>query len=120
MARRLAILVGLVGSLAAGCEPAGEPLCRLAPLNDGLIGTEDPTGPTFEVGEVRLILCVRGIKPCTGDGVSLRSSAPDILGAYRDSEADAVFYLIGLHPGFGALELHCSADESSTFDVEVR
>jgi hypothetical protein len=127
MARRLqtlrstaAVLAGFAALAGSGCEPAGEPPCRLAPLNYGLIGTEEPTGPSFGVGEVRLVICVRGVKPCAGDGVSLRSTAPNVLDAYRDAASDAVYYLIGLQPGFGALELHCSADESSTFDVEVR
>jgi len=83
---RLAFL-GLL-ALATACTEE-EPSCGLAELHaNGWAPVIDATRRPFAVGEMRAVLCVRGIAPCGRDTVAPISSDA-VVEADADADADA-------------------------------
>ncbi|NMC69327.1 MAG: hypothetical protein GYA57_04555 [Myxococcales bacterium] len=105
----------------SGCTADEPSPCRLAWLQEfGLYSPDDPLAVPLDAGEVRRVICMRGLVPCADETVGLDGSPDDVILVHRDDVVPWVFYLLALAPGRSTLVLTCGEYERHAFDVEVR
>ncbi|MBN1771300.1 MAG: hypothetical protein JXB32_08575 [Deltaproteobacteria bacterium] len=128
MRGRARIRIGWSGAAVAcalamwsGCAAEEPTTCGMAWLRgDGTYSADDPLATPLDAGEVRRVICMRGLVPCADETVHLAGSSEEVVAVRRDSVVAWVFHVFGLAPGRATLVLTCGREEQHSLDVEVQ
>jgi len=120
--RRRVLELAFLGLLAVATAcTEEEPSCGLAELHaNGWAPVIDATRRPFAVGEMRAVLCVRGVAPCGRDVVAPISSDADVVRVLTDAALPWVFHLAGVSTGRAELNMQCPGEGLRTWVLVVR
>ena len=116
----IAIGVLCAATSATGCAPE-EPACALAEVReDGWVPIVEPSDRPFTVGEIRRVVCVRGIAPCDEATPHPTSGDESVLSVLRDAPVPWVHLLAAVGTGRVELRQRCGPGDEASYVLEVR